>query len=455
MPGAAQAEHHGDPYEGDARARRDGQGHHPGASSARIGVGGRHRPRRRVSRSGDRGADDGRPHDDLQHDDRGRRARGHDRARRDDVRVPQTDGRSRRRTRSWDTAVAYWRTLPTDDDAEFDRALPRRHEICTAGHLGHQSRHGALRSPRASRDREFDTGRPRGDGACAAVHGICNRAARCDRPVDVVFIGSCTNGAPRDLRAAAQVVRGRKVAARRRTRWSCPAPAVKAQAEAEGLRRDVPRGRLRWREPGCSMCLGMNGDKVAPGERSLEHQQPQLRRPPGRGARTHLSGPAMAAAAADRGGISPTSAELGGTMNAVTNRQARGHLDRADVDTDQIMPKQFLKRVERTGFGEFRVLRLGQASPAGSCRPTRSWSRARTSAVAPRASTRRGRCRTTAFRRSSHRASLTSSTPTALKNGLLPVVLDEEDCRALAHRGLGRGRPARAGGPLRRARRCL
>ena len=126
-------------------------------------------------------------------------------------------------------------------------------------------------------------------------------------------------------------------------------------------------------------------------------------------------------------------------------------LDRADVDTDQIIPKQFLKRVERTGFGEFLFYDWAQGAAAWTCRPTRSSSPAATSAAAPAASTRRGRCRTTASRPSSRPASPTSSSPTARRSGC---------CRWAAGGGRagaddrrrGRGRPRGAGGALRRPR---
>ena len=133
---------------------------------------------------------------------------------------------------------------------------------------------------------------------------------------------------------------------------------VKAQAEAEGLDRVFRDAGFDWRVAGCSMCLGMNPDILAPGERCASTSNRNFEGRQGRGGRTHLVSPQMAAAAAIEGhfvDIRDWSAERA-IMDANHSDPSSGpvsHLDRADVDTDQIMPKQFLKRVERTGFGEF------------------------------------------------------------------------------------------------------
>jgi 3-isopropylmalate/(R)-2-methylmalate dehydratase large subunit len=120
-----------------------------------------------------------------------------------------------------------------------------------------------------------------------------------DIAVDRVFIGSCTNSRIEDLRAAAAVVRGRQAVV---TAWVVPGSGlVKAQAEAEGLDRVFREAGLEWREPGCSMCVAMNGDVVAPGERCASTSNRNFVGRQGRGARTHLLSPAMAAAAAVTG----------------------------------------------------------------------------------------------------------------------------------------------------------
>jgi 3-isopropylmalate/(R)-2-methylmalate dehydratase large subunit len=122
-----------------------------------------------------------------------------------------------------------------------------------------------------------------------------------DLPIDVVFIGSCTNGRIEDIRAAAAVVRGRKVAAGVQAMVVPGSGLVKEQAEAEGLDRILLEAGFEWREPCCSMCLGMNPDKLKPGQRSASTSNRNFEGRQGPGGRTHLVSPAMAAAAAVTG----------------------------------------------------------------------------------------------------------------------------------------------------------
>ena len=181
------------------------------------------------------------------------------------------------------------------------RGGARRRGDRADGDLGHQpggrraDHRRACPTPATSRDPE----RAGGDGARARLHGARRPAPRSTTiAVDRVFIGSCTNGRIEDLRAAAAVVRA---AARSRDGVARLGGAglglVKAQAEAEGLDRVFTAAGFEWREAGCSMCLGTNGEIVAPGRALRLDLEPQLRRPPGPGARTHLMSPAMAAAA--------------------------------------------------------------------------------------------------------------------------------------------------------------
>ena len=120
-------------------------------------------------------------------------------------------------------------------------------------------------------------------------------------PVDTIFIGSCTNGRIEDLRAAAEVARGRRVADGVRTLVVPGSHAVKAQAEAEGLDEVFRTAGFDWREPGCSMCLAMNPDKLSPGERCASTSNRNFEGRQGRGGRTHLVSPAVAAATAIAG----------------------------------------------------------------------------------------------------------------------------------------------------------
>jgi 3-isopropylmalate/(R)-2-methylmalate dehydratase large subunit len=122
-----------------------------------------------------------------------------------------------------------------------------------------------------------------------------------DIPVDRVFIGSCTNGRIEDLRAAAAVAKGRKVAASVNAMVVPGSGLVKAKAEAEGLDRIFVEAGFEWREPGCSMCLAMNADRLAPGERCASTSNRNFEGRQGKGGRTHLMSPAMAAAAAITG----------------------------------------------------------------------------------------------------------------------------------------------------------
>ena len=120
-------------------------------------------------------------------------------------------------------------------------------------------------------------------------------------PVDTIFIGSCTNGRIEDLRAVAEVARGRTVADGVRTLVVPGSHAVKAEAEAEGLHEVFLAAGFDWREPGCSMCLAMNPDKLAPGERCASTSNRNFEGRQGRGGRTHLVSPAVAAATAIAG----------------------------------------------------------------------------------------------------------------------------------------------------------
>ena len=221
-----------------------------------------------------------------------------------------------------------------------------------------------------------------------------------DVAIDRVFIGSCTNARIEDLRAAAAVVAGRHVAdGVQRDRSSRARRTVKRQAEAEGLDRvfeSTPASS--GAAPGCSMCLGMNPDILAPGERCASTSNRNFEGRQGAGGRTHLSARRWPRPPRSTGQLHR---RAGARMRAAAARSPGrvAVLDRADVDTDQIIPKQFLKRIERTGYGEFLFfdwMKDPDFELHRVRRARRSWSPAATSAAARRASTRRGRSRTTA-----------------------------------------------------------
>jgi 3-isopropylmalate/(R)-2-methylmalate dehydratase large subunit len=131
--------------------------------------------------------------------------------------------------------------------------------------------------------------------------GLAGGAAIADIPIDRVFIGSCTNSRIEDLRAAAKVIRGYRVASSVRAMVVPGSGRVKRQAEEEGIDQAFREAGFDWREAGCSMCLGMNPDTLAPGERCASTSNRNFEGRQGKGGRTHLVSPAMAAAAAIRG----------------------------------------------------------------------------------------------------------------------------------------------------------
>ena len=206
--------------------------------------------------------------------------------------------------RDWDAAVAYWRALRSDPDAKFDRevALDAR-EVKPHVTWGTSPEmvvpvDDVVPDP----DREKDSLRRDGLERALAYMGLKPRTRITDIKLDKIFIGSCTNSRIEDLRAAAAVVKGRRVAPSIRAAMVVPGSGiVKAQAEKEGLDRIFRDAGFDWREPGCSMCLGMNPDRLDPGERCASTSNRNFEGRQGVGGRTHLVSPAMAAAAAIAG----------------------------------------------------------------------------------------------------------------------------------------------------------
>ncbi len=204
---------------------------------------------------------------------------------------------------AWDQAVNFWRTLPSDPGAAFDSEVSLdAAKIVPMATWGTSPENAApvtdaIPDPSKARDVERRRAMER-----ALAYMDLTPGTRMDAvPIDRVFIGSCTNSRIEDLRAAAKVVAGRKA---RVPAWVVAGSGlVKRQAEAEGLDRVFKSAGLEWREPGCSMCVGMNGDLVAPGERCASTSNRNFVGRQGQGARTHLMSPAMAAAAAMTGRI--------------------------------------------------------------------------------------------------------------------------------------------------------
>jgi len=206
----------------------------------------------------------------------------------------------------FDKAVAHWRKLPSDEDVEFDAEhtihVPNIAPQITWGTSPQDVIDVTGRIPDPAN--EADPERRTNMEAALKYMGMRPGEAIEGTPVDWVFIGSCTNGRLSDLREAAKALSGQKVASSVRA-WIVPGSvAVKRAAEREGLHRKFLDAGFEWREPGCSMCVGANGDIIAPGERSVSTTNRNFVGRQGPGARTHLASPAMAVAAALTGQIS-------------------------------------------------------------------------------------------------------------------------------------------------------
>ena len=204
----------------------------------------------------------------------------------------------------WDRAVEFWSDLHSDDDAHFDREVEidaadiapqvtwgtSPEMVCSVG--------GRVPDPAA----ETDPTRAGSIRNALAYMGLEPNTPLVQVRLDKIFIGSCTNSRIEDLRAAAVVVRGRKIADNIKLAMVVPGSGlVKEQAESEGLDRIFIDAGFEWREPGCSMCLGMNADRLEPGERCASTSNRNFEGRQGQGGRTHLVSPAMAAAAAVEG----------------------------------------------------------------------------------------------------------------------------------------------------------
>jgi 3-isopropylmalate/(R)-2-methylmalate dehydratase large subunit len=201
----------------------------------------------------------------------------------------------------WERAVAYWRTLKSDPGARFDRTV-----TIDAATIAPQVTWGtspemvvAIDDRVPDPDRERDASRREGIERALTYMGLTPNTPITEIRLDKVFIGSCTNSRIEDLRAAASVARGRRVAGNIKLAMVVPGSGrVKAQAEAVGLDRVFRDAGFEWREPGCSMCLAMNDDRLEPGERCASTSNRNFEGRQGAGGRTHLVSPAMAAAAA-------------------------------------------------------------------------------------------------------------------------------------------------------------
>ena len=384
----------------------------------------------------------------MQHVHRSRRATaGDDRTRRHHLRVsPRAVPLHARRVarRGANRPLDDWRSLASDEGAVFDKTVTidataiRPHVTWGTNPAQVVPIDGQVPDPESF----ADAGEREAASRALEYMGLTAGTAVRDVVVDTVFIGSCTNSRIEDLRAAAAVLRGHHVHQGLRALVVPGSHPVKAQAEAEGLDKAFLAAGFEWREPGCSMCLAMNPDKLAVGERCVSTSNRNFEVARG-GAVAPTSSPPpwprrprWRDASLRRGAVVNLRWHCSGCCGprgpAIQARHRRHRsavpLDRSDVDTDQIIPSDWLKRVERTGFGaglfsewrDDRSFVLNQ--PSTPERPS-SW-RARTSVRARPGSTRCGPCSTTDSRRSCRRVSPTSSATTARSRDSLPVEVE-------------------------------
>lgn len=306
---------------------------------------------------------------------------------------------------AWEEAVNYWRSLPSDDGAVYDKEV-----VIEAGDVAPTITWGTSPQDTAPIDcsvpdpaKESDPARRAAIERALEYMGLEPNQVLDGVKIDKVFIGSCTNGRIEDLRAAAAVANGRKVADGVYAMVVPGSGLVKEQAVAEGIDKVLIEAGFDFREPGCSMCLAMNPDKLLPQERCASTSNRNFEGRQGSGGRTHLVSPEMAVAAAVTGSLTdvrklyvpkqqlptmetsalefirnaaaaaprtvgdvkPIQAEApspGATTSSmdklVTLKGIAAKLDIQNIDTDMIIPKQFLKTIKRTGLGVFAFFAL-------------------------------------------------------------------------------------------------
>jgi 3-isopropylmalate/(R)-2-methylmalate dehydratase large subunit len=204
---------------------------------------------------------------------------------------------------NWDKALAYWNTLYSDDDCKFDKEINLNgQEIEPLVTWGTSPQDVvSVTSVVPDPSKESDKDRKVAMERSLNYMGLKANTKISDIKIDKVFIGSCTNGRIEDLRNAAKLLKGKKVAETVDAMVVPGSGLVKAQAEEEGLDKIFKEAGFEWREPGCSMCLAMNADKLKPKERCASTSNRNFEGRQGRGGRTHLVSPGMAIAAAISG----------------------------------------------------------------------------------------------------------------------------------------------------------
>ncbi len=199
----------------------------------------------------------------------------------------------------WDKAMAYWKTLYSDDDAHFDKVLTiKAEDIAPSVTWGTSPEDVLPITATVPAPEDFEGGKVDAARRALDYMGLEPGMKLTDIAIDTVFIGSCTNGRIEDLRAVAEVVKGKKIKEGMRAMVVPGSGLVRAQAEEEGIAQILEDAGFEWRLAGCSMCLAMNPDQLQPGERCAATSNRNFEGRQGRGGRTHLVSPAMAAAAA-------------------------------------------------------------------------------------------------------------------------------------------------------------
>jgi 3-isopropylmalate/(R)-2-methylmalate dehydratase large subunit len=223
----------------------------------------------------------------------------------DDITIDYLRGRNFAPTgEAWERAVSYWRTLASDAGAQFDKVVRLDGSSIKPQVTWGTSPEmvGTIDARVPDPAQIIDPGKRKALEHALDYMGLQPNTPIADIRIDKVFIGSCTNSRIEDLRAAASVVKGRRVAGNVKLAMVVPGSGlVKRQAESEGLDRIFRDAGFDWREPGCSMCLAMNDDRLEPGERCASTSNRNFEGRQGAGGRTHLVSPAMAAAAAIAG----------------------------------------------------------------------------------------------------------------------------------------------------------
>ena len=203
----------------------------------------------------------------------------------------------------WDAAIEYWKTLKTDDDAKFDKEIYlNADELSPFVTWGTNPGQGIPLNEAVPNPASFSDEQERRAAESALVYMDLKAGTPMKEiKIDTVFLGSCTNGRIEDLRSAAQIIKGKKVASNTRMLVVPGSARVRLQAESEGLDKVFLDAGAEWRSAGCSMCLGMNPDQLKPGERSASTSNRNFEGRQGKGGRTHLVSPLVAAATALKG----------------------------------------------------------------------------------------------------------------------------------------------------------